>query len=108
MIELDTDVREGKGPETITLTPSPSNHYRFFVHNFTGQEGSNYPISESGAKVVVHKASGDCEEFEISPEIVIDSRQKFGVIWHVFDVVNGEILPFNEVVTASKTEICVL
>jgi hypothetical protein len=108
MIELDTDVRYGKGPETITLTPSACNRYRFFVHNFTGQEGKNFPISDSGAKVVVHKASGDFEEFEISPEIVINYRGRYGVIWHVFDILNGEILPFNSVVTASMEEICSL
>ena len=92
-IELDIDQRLGLGPETITFTPFANRKYRFYVHNFSGEKA----LSESCAKVVVHKGDGESLSFEVPTDVVVDSGNNHAKYWHVFDLINGEIQVANEV-----------
>ena len=106
-IELDRDEQQGTGPETITFIPKPERKYCFYVHNFvwSTDEKPGVPLTNSGARVVIHKGDGDDVDFEIPTEIVVDRRTK-GVakFRHVFDLVNGTIVPYNVVVTENLAE----
>eukprot|EP01038_Epipyxis_sp_PR26KG_P004797 gene4797-6724_t len=90
MIELDVDVRNGNGPETITFTPNATKKYRFCVHNYSNE----IPIFESGAKIELFRGSdADVMVFQIPRDIIENSRW-----WHVLDIENNDIAIVNEVV----------
>ncbi|RME29670.1 MAG: hypothetical protein D6806_01065, partial [Deltaproteobacteria bacterium] len=58
-VELDVDVRDGYGPETVTLTSPAAGTYQFFVHNYGGQnDGDSGTLSNSGARIVVYDPEG--------------------------------------------------
>ena len=68
-IALDVDVREGYGPESITITQfKTSGSYSFFVHNYGAQNDpeDGGSLSSSGAKLVVSDKNGDViREFNV-------------------------------------------
>ena len=95
-IELDTDVRgRGLGPETITLTPNPAKKYRFIVHNFTGNKIKS--LVNSGGKIVVNKSRGPPVQFEVPTDIVLRDDGEIAMFWHVFDLIEGVLVPVNKV-----------
>ena len=95
-IELDVDVRQGFGPETITFTPFADKKYRFYVHNYSDETA----LSESCANIVVHKGGGETISLDIPTDIVVDSAGKHARYWNVFELWGGEIRIANEVVPA--------
>jgi hypothetical protein len=95
-IELDVDVRQGFGPETITFTPFADKKYRFYVHNYSDETA----LSESCANIVVHKGDGETISLDIPTDIVVDSAGKHARCWNVFELWGGEIRIANEVVPA--------
>ena len=94
-IELDIDVRDGFGPETITFTPDPTKKYRFLVHNYSGN--SRKTMASSQAKIVIHKGSGRPVQFDVPVDIVVNSDNECARFWHVFDLINGVMVPVNVV-----------
>jgi len=94
-IALDIDVRGGFGPETITFTPNPAKKYRFIVHNFTGNKVKS--LVNSGGKIVVNKSRGPPVQFEVPTDIVLRDDGEIAMFWHVFDLIEGVLVPINEV-----------
>ena len=94
-IELDIDVREGFGPETMTFTPNPTKMYRFIVHNYTGNQVRS--LVSSGGKIVVNKSRGPPVQFEVPTDIVLRDDGEIAMFWHVFDLIEGVLVPVNKV-----------
>ena len=78
--DLDIDVVNGKGPETITIRQMSDYTYHVFVHNFTG--GNKRDLSKNGATVRVYNSEGfECE--------IYAPRSETGHFWNVLDI-NGK------------------
>ncbi|MDQ0482422.1 cell wall-binding repeat-containing protein [Guptibacillus hwajinpoensis] len=90
-VMLDTDDTTSFGPETITLNQTEDGVYEYFVHDYSnqGEYGSN-ALSDSDAKVEVYKGSYLIKTFYVP-------TNKTGVVWKVFNIENGQIIPINEV-----------
>lgn len=93
-IELDKDVRKGKGPETITFTPNPENKYRFVVSNYSKE----IPIVESNAKIVLVDGAGNSKTIDIPTDIKVNDKGENCSTWHVFDYFEGKMNFVNRVV----------
>ncbi len=89
--KLDRDDLDGQGPETITATSIDKNgEYLFFVHDYSNQNSpSGTKLSNSTASVKVYGDNRLLQIFNISPD-------KAGVVWKVFKIVNGMIVPVGE------------
>lgn len=89
--KLDRDDLDGQGPETITATSIDKNaEYLFFVHDYSNQNSpSGTKLSNSTASVKVYGDNRLLQIFNISPD-------KAGVVWKVFKIVNGMVVPLNE------------
>jgi hypothetical protein len=61
-IELDVDVTNGNGPETITFTPLRGRNYRFFERNYTGARSPYSHVKEFSAREDVVKTVVDAVE----------------------------------------------
>ena len=85
---LDIDCRDGRGPETITLTRiDPEEHYIYYVHDYTNR---NKPRSKglsknSHATVILY--AGDRQWTFTVP------RGIRGTVWKVFEIVDGKVVP---------------
>lgn len=90
-VTLDNDVTTSFGPETITLNQTDEGVYEYFVHDYSNQstDGST-ALSESDAKVEIYKGSYLIKTFYVP-------TNKTGVIWKVFTIENGQIIPINKV-----------
>lgn len=90
---LDIDDRNGYGPETITLSNKlVDGHYVYSVHDYTNRsdfESNPSPLSLSGATVYVYSD----EQLVATFTVPSDST---GNLWRVFEIVDGVILPLNE------------
>lgn len=82
--ELDVDERAGFGPETITIYADGD--YEFSVVDFT----NTGDIGSSGAQVKVYM------EGSSTPEIFNIPNEE-GVLWEVFRIEDGRIIPVNEI-----------
>ncbi len=82
-IALDVDVREGYGPESITITQfQTGGSYSFYVHNYGGQndDEDSGSLSSSGAKLVVSDQMGEViREFNVPGSCS-------AYFWHAFEV----------------------
>lgn len=107
-IELDIDVRSGKGPETITFTPLAGVNYRFFVRNYSGwsknrefrrtlQSADQVPLSQSGATLTVMMGN-EVKMFRVDEDLVFGEDNLPAITWLVFEIVNGEIREINKIV----------
>lgn len=85
---LDTDKRNGNGPETITITrPStppnadlPSGVYRYSVHDFTNRSSAtSTALGASGARVELYLPN------TLSPRVFTVPNQR-GTLWTVFEL----------------------
>lgn len=86
---LDRDDTDGYGPETITIDNLNNGIYKYYVSDFTNLINDNYnsrQMSQSFAKVDVYNKDGLAGTFNVP-------TNKEGVIWHVFNIANGQILP---------------
>lgn len=84
---LDHDDRFGNGFETVTLKVDSSAVYKYYVHHFAG-DGS---LSTSNAKVTVYRGGVMVNVFNVPVD------QGTGLYWNVFNIVNGEVVPINEI-----------
>ena len=76
---LDTDVTDGFGPETITITRGETGTYRYYVHDFTNRYSQASALATSGARVTVYFGSGK------NPQ-TFDVPSDPGTVWHVFNI----------------------
>ncbi|TKD70719.1 cell wall-binding repeat-containing protein [Pseudalkalibacillus hwajinpoensis] len=90
-VTLDRDDTTSYGPETITLNQTEGGVYEYFVHDYSNQgEYGSTALSESDAKVEIYKGSYLIKTFYVP-------TNKTGVIWKVFNIENGQIIPINKV-----------
>lgn len=93
-IRLDRDDKDSYGPETITLeNPDSSKVYSYYVSDYSNDtnEFANY-LSKSGATVVVYKNNDFYNSYSFD-------HPTNGITWHVFDIVNGDIVEVNQITT---------
>lgn len=87
---LDVDVTDGYGPETVTITNiETSGLYKYYVADYTNCCDGNhtsYEMSYSDACVHVYSQNGLVAEFHVP-------AGRPGVIWEVFEIRNGTIIP---------------
>jgi len=59
--ELDVDVRDGYGPETVTITQPQQGTYQFFVHNYGGQNDpdDSGSLKTSAARLMISDPEGN-------------------------------------------------
>lgn len=76
--QLDQDVTNSFGPETITIADLFNGTYRYFVHRFSGSG----TIASSGAEVRVYDENG-------LKQSVTPPSSGSGDYWHVFNI-NGD------------------
>ena len=92
-LSLDRDDTSSFGPETVTVRDiDSSERYSYYVLNYSDR---GYPdsarLSASGAQVRVFVNNELAATFSVP-------RNRRGVLWHVFDIVNGnEIVEFNTI-----------
>jgi len=86
---LDVDNTTSYGPETVTLNPSATGTYRYYVYDYTGDP--NYSIASSGAKVQVYQGNALLNTY------YAPTNQGNGRYWTVFEIVNGTVRPINQV-----------
>eukprot|EP00004_Rigifila_ramosa_P000738 TRINITY_DN1076_c0_g1_i6.p1 TRINITY_DN1076_c0_g1~~TRINITY_DN1076_c0_g1_i6.p1 ORF type:complete len:1024 (+),score=194.27 TRINITY_DN1076_c0_g1_i6:318-3074(+) len=92
---LDVDVRDGHGPETITVRVKPGSSYHFFVENYS-EKGNHRPagsLAHSGAIIRVYGAAGLLHE-RLVPNQVIPG----GFWWDVFRITpDGQLVWIDEI-----------
>ncbi len=95
-VRLDRDDTNGYGPETITLNRVDAQAgYLFYVHDYSnGANHNSLALSKSKACVKVY---GDGQLLNI---FRVPLKTK-GLVWEVFRIENGRIVPINQV-TNSK------
>lgn len=90
---LDYDDTSSYGPEHITLVPTTSEPYYYYVHNYSKEA----PLSTSGAHVTVEQGNTVIAEFNM-PTNLGD-----GIYWNVFAIKNGELIVQNTVTNTPDT-----
>lgn len=84
---LDVDDTSSYGPETITLTPTTTGTYKYYVHHYAGS-GS---ISTSEAQVKLYKGNTLIGIYNAPTD------QGTGIYWNVFEITNGQIKAINKI-----------
>ena len=86
---LDVDDTTSYGPETITIPVVKDGLYKYYVVDYTNcSHGTptSFDMSNSGAVVNVYSSSGLIATFHVP-------TGQSGVIWEVFEIRNGQIIP---------------
>ncbi len=87
---LDIDDTSSYGPETITLTPTTTGTYKYYVHRYAGT-GS---ISTSGAQVKLYKGNTLIGIYNAPTD------QGTGNYWTVFEITNGTVKNINKIASS--------
>lgn len=89
-VNLDVDEREGKGPETITVSQmNPDEKYEFYVYNYSSNGAKNSDaLGKSEAVVKLYLSNGEMMQYSVPSGT--------GTVWNVFNIVNGEVKEINE------------
>lgn len=94
-VDLDWDDTDSYGPETTTVRKLVDGEYRFYIHNYSGNDDQGNILSTSHAKVKVFKGNVNTPDFTFNvPEVGGDA-----LYWIVFDMKvsnNGETIEFTE------------
>ncbi len=92
LTSLDLDARDGYGPETITIRNLDENaSYDYYVHDYTNKNKKNAKgLYKTKARVKVYGDGKLLYVFRIQEKIK-------GNAWDVFRIVNGQIVPVDEV-----------
>lgn len=89
---LDVDDTDGYGPETITLKDITNGTYKYYVADYTNLSNNHLTsneMSNSFARVDVYTKNGT-KSFTVP-------RNQQAVIWQVFNISNGQIVPIQRV-----------
>lgn len=89
-VNLDVDEREGKGPETITVSQmNPDEKYEFYVYNYSSNGAKNSDaLGKSEAVVKLYLSNGEMMQYSVPSGT--------DTVWNVFNIVNGEVKEINE------------
>lgn len=87
VVNLDIDDTSSYGPETVTLIPTTSETYRYYVYRYAGS-GS---ISTSSAHIEVYKGNSLIATYDAP------TNQGTGDYWTVFEITNGTIKTVNKI-----------
>ncbi|MER2108659.1 MAG: S-layer homology domain-containing protein [Solibacillus sp.] len=99
--DLDWDDTSSYGPETTTIRQLKDGEYRFYVHNYSGQWGSDTTLRKSGAKVSVYLGNATTP----TETMAVPTGEGTETIWNVFDLIvtnNGETVTIRPVNTLEK------
>jgi subtilisin family serine protease len=86
---LDVDDTSSYGPETVTLTPTTTGTYRYYIHNYSGNGGGT--IAGSGAQIKLYKGNSLLATYNAPTD------QGDGIFWTVFEITNGVIKSVNKI-----------
>lgn len=91
-VNLDIDDTQMYGPETITVYyNSEYGDCEYFVHDFSnGTSSTSTALSASNATIMVYKGAALVAQYNVP-------TGQSGTCWHVFRLVNGEIIPINTI-----------
>ena len=87
--QLDFDVVEGSGPETITMSQQIAGVYRFYVYNYSQEVA----LSTSAGRVDVYKGNALVNTFFVP--------QGAGTYWTVFEISGNVVTPINTLGTVT-------
>ncbi|MFM2607725.1 tandem-95 repeat protein [Vibrio chagasii] len=90
VVQQDVDDVNGHGPETITIPNYQDADMHYSVHNYTNRSWDVDGVEDVQVQVFV----GDTLVETFSPDL---SDNPSGDHWHVFDIVNGVIVPSQDV-----------
>ena len=87
---LDHDDTSSFGPETTTIVRQYSGAYKFFVHDFPGNDPTSTALSNSGAQVKVYQGNTLVATFNVP-------TNQAGTVWTVFELNGSTITPINTI-----------
>ena len=88
---LDVDITSSYGPETVTIFTTSGLKFNYAIHDYSNRYSNNSnAMANSSAKVTVYKGNTLVRTFNVP-------SNKSGTVWHVFNIINGEIIPVNTV-----------
>lgn len=101
-LTLDVDVKDGLGPETLTVNVEEGVNYYFYVHHFEGESD----LSKSGAKLKVYGVEG-IDTITIPSGAAAPygppENTKYKGFWHGFVLEGGKTVRIvNQVVRDTK------
>ncbi|MBR3306300.1 MAG: zinc-ribbon domain-containing protein [Lachnospiraceae bacterium] len=96
---LDVDDTSSYGPETITIPALRDGEYKYYVVDYTNSNRNNfsYEMSYSGATVRVYTSHGLTNTWHVPQGMQ-------GIIWEVFEMRNGRIIPINRYYTYNNDQ----
>ncbi len=97
-VTQDVDDVNGNGPETITIPNYEDMNMHYSVHNYSGRSWDVDGVEEVQVQIFV----GDTLIQSFTPDLP-DNPQ--GDHWHVFDIIDGVIVPSQDVSTESNFEL---
>ncbi|MEZ8854210.1 tandem-95 repeat protein [Vibrio atlanticus] len=98
VVQQDVDDTNGGGPETITIPNYQDADMHYSVHNYTSRSWDVDGVEDVQVQVFV----GDTLVETFSPDL---SENPSGDHWHVFDIVNGVIVPSQDVGTQNAFDL---
>ncbi|TKF76781.1 tandem-95 repeat protein, partial [Vibrio kanaloae] len=98
VVQQDVDDTNGNGPETITIPNYQDADMHYSVHNYTNRSWDVDGVEDVQVQVFV----GDTLVETFSPDL---SDNPSGDHWHVFDIVNGIIVPSQDVGTQNAFDL---
>ncbi|MFA1568566.1 tandem-95 repeat protein [Vibrio tasmaniensis 1F-187] len=98
VVQQDVDDTNGGGPETITIPNYQDADMHYSVHNYTSRSWDVDGVEDVQVQVFV----GDTLVETFSPDL---SESPSGDHWHVFDIVNGVIVPSQDVGTQNAFDL---
>ena len=88
--ELDIDKREGRGPETITISKPNDTTYTYMVHNYSAAYHDDIPITSSNAHIVVYSGNRQIASYNAP-------TSGTGNMWTVFSINGNNITSINTI-----------
>uniref|UniRef100_UPI00403B0CAF tandem-95 repeat protein n=1 Tax=Vibrio kanaloae TaxID=170673 RepID=UPI00403B0CAF len=98
VVQQDVDDTNGNGPETITIPNYQDADMHYSVHNYTNRSWDVDGVEDVQVQVFV----GDTLVETFTPEL---PENPSGEHWHVFDIVNGVVVPSQDVGSENSFEL---
>ncbi|NAZ92772.1 tandem-95 repeat protein [Vibrio toranzoniae] len=98
VVQQDVDDTNGNGPETITIPNYQGANMHYSVHNYTNRSWDVDGVEDVQVQVFV----GDTLVETFTPEL---PENPSGEHWHVFDIVNGVVVPSQDVGSENAFEL---